>query len=176
MKLRFPVNKIAHWARQYDYPQQEADLIDMVPQVKKCGFLTLGQLLLVARWKSPRSAGRVETNGDDFVRAITGFALQSPNERARIEVLTVLDGVGWPTASVILHFFHPGEYPIMDFRALWSVSVHVPPQYDFPFWQKYVEFCRSVSERAGHDMRTLDRALWAFSARNQPIEGRIENG
>ena len=172
MKLRFPANKIAYWAQQYDYPQQKADPIDMVPQVKKCGFLTLEQLRLVARWKSPRSAGRVETNGDEFVQAITGFSLRTPSERARIEVLTVLDGVGWPTASVILHFFHPEKYPIMDFRALWSVSVDVPPQYAFPFWWKYVEFCRNVAECAGHDMRTLDRALWAFSARNQPVEGK----
>lgn len=33
----------------------------------------------------------------------TRVALSTPSERLRIEVLTLLDGVGWPTASVLLH-------------------------------------------------------------------------
>ena len=32
--------------------------------------------------------------------------LNEKEERLRIEILTLLDGVGWPTASVILHFYH----------------------------------------------------------------------
>jgi len=60
----------------------------------------------------------------------------------------------------------------MDFRALWSVSMEVPPQYDFPFWWKYVEFCRHIAARTGQDMRTLDQALWAFSAQNQAVEAK----
>ena len=93
--------------------------------VRKAGSLNLDKLRAVAQWKAPRSAGRVESNDEGYVTAITGFALQTKCERARIEVLTRLDGVGWPTASVILHFFHCDRYPILDFRALWSVGEEV---------------------------------------------------
>ncbi len=173
MKLRFSEEEIASWADKYDYSLLETelkrlkDLERAIPPAKKCGFLTLDQLRAVARWKSPRSAGRIEGNKDDYVRTITRFAFQTDNERARIEVLTLLDGVKWPTASVILHFFHAEKYPILDFRALWSVGAEVPSQYSFGFWWKYVEYCRAIADGTGHDMRTLDMALWAYSKEKQ---------
>jgi hypothetical protein len=173
MKLQFSPDKIKHWADQYrdkydQGDQEDKDLIAQVPQVRECGFLTLKELRLVARWKSPRSARYIERNDDEYVKAVTGFALQTENERARIEVLTVLDGVCRPTASLILHFFHTAKYPVLDYRALWSVGVEVPAQYDFKFWWEYVECCRGVAAGTHHDMRTLDRALWAYSKENQP--------
>jgi hypothetical protein len=167
MKLQFPIKQIVHWAKQYDYQVQETSLDELVPQVTKCGFLSLDQLRMVARWKSPRSAGHVDSNSDEYAKAVTRFALETGDERARIEVLTILDGVSWPTASVILHFFHNENYPILDFRALWSVGAEPPSQYNFEFWHNYVVFCRELANQTGHDMRTLDRALWAYSKQNQ---------
>ncbi len=37
-------------------------------------------------------------------------------------VLRFLDGVEWPTASTILHFCGARPYPILDYRALWSLG------------------------------------------------------
>ena len=125
---------------------------------------------MVAKWKSARSAPRVLRNSEDYVREVTGFALTARDERARIEALTVLDGVLWPTASVVLHLFHADPYPILDFRALWSVSEKVPVQYTFPFWLRYVHFCRKLAEHHGVGMRVLDRALWQYSNVKQPSE------
>jgi hypothetical protein len=167
MKLRFPENKIVDWAEKYDYFVDEIDLNALVSQVKSNRFLTSENLRTVARWKSPRSAGRVDRNDDDYVKITTGFSLETSNERARIEALTLLDGVLWPTASVILHFFHTENYPILDYRALWSVGAEPPAQYDFEFWLDYVKFCRELSNRTGQNMRTLDQALWAYSKQNQ---------
>ena len=56
---------------------------------------------------------------------------------------------------------------LLDFRAIWSVSLDVPGQYSFDCWQLYVEFCRGVARAADVDMRTLDRALWQYSKENQ---------
>jgi hypothetical protein len=129
--------------------------------------MTKDELRIIAQWKAPRSSGRMENNPEEYVKEITEFALNAATERARIKVLTTLDGVRWPSASVILHFFHKEAYPIMDFRALWSVSLSVPSQYNFGLWWPYVQFCRELSEKAGLDMRTLDRALWQYSKENQ---------
>jgi hypothetical protein len=85
----------------------------------------------------------------------------------RIEVLTLLAGVSWPTASVILHFFHREQYPILDVRALWSLQCDPPGEYDIPFWESYTSSCRSLAQKAGVSMRTLDRALWQYSKENQ---------
>lgn len=70
-------------------------------------------------------------------------------------------------AELILHFFHHAPYPIIDFRALWSVSLEEPAQYSFGFWWPYVEYCREVAEPSGHSTRKLDQALWQYSKENQ---------
>ncbi len=80
----------------------------------------------------------------------------------------MLDGVGWPTASAILHLFHKNKYPLLDFRALWSISIE-NYKYNFNFWWDYVLFTRKISEKNNIDMRTLDRALWQYSKNNQPV-------
>ncbi len=122
---------------------------------------------MIAKWKAPRSAGHVKKNTYKYVKEITSFAFKARDERSRIETLTILDGVSWPTASVILHLFHKEKYPILDFRALWSASISVPPQYRFSFWWPYVEFCRGIAKRNNVDMRILDRAMWQYSKENQ---------
>jgi hypothetical protein len=171
VKLRFPESKIEHWAQKYSYARNEGELLALHEAVRAVGHLNKPQLRLLAQWKSPRSAPYIENNSEGFIREITHFALGTIDERARIEALTLLDGVLWPTASVILHVFHVERYPILDFRALWSVGMEVPSQYTFAFWLPYVKYGRSVAQRNGVTMRVLDRALWQFSNDNQPKGG-----
>jgi hypothetical protein len=166
-RLKFKEKDIVKIASRYQYSISETDLIDLRPKILKRGFITKDELSKIAYWKAPRSAGNVNTNSDEYIREITKFALSTKEERSRIEVLTVLDGVRWPTASVMLHFFHKDPYPIIDFRALWSVSIDVPSKYNFEIWWEYVLFCHKIVERNDVDMRTLDRALWQYSKENQ---------
>jgi len=166
-KLRFNLNDIKAIADRYEYPISENDLLQLRSQVLKCGYLSKDELMKVAYWKAPRSAGHAGKNDEEYVREVSAFAFTAESERARIESLTLLDGVSWPTASVILHLFHADPYPILDFRALWSVSIDVPAQYFFDFWWPYVIFCRKISKATGVSMRTLDRALWQYSKENQ---------
>lgn len=167
MKIKFPETLMTAWAEKYSYSRGEEPLISLRPTIRNKGYLSKSQLRLVAQWKSPRSAGHVEKNSEAFVKEITSFSLNTKDERARIEVLTLLDGVRWPSASVILHLFHEEPYPIVDYRALWSIGLPVPNQYSFIFWWPYVEYCRELAQRNSVSMRTLDRALWQFSKENQ---------
>ncbi len=166
-RLRCRPKELVELARRYAYESDEIDLSELKGAISTRGCLTKNELRSVARWKSPRSSGRMEDNSEEYVREITGVALGSTIERTRIEVLTLLDGVQWPTASVILHFFHRDSYPIVDFRALWSISLDVPSSYKFDFWQMYVGFCRSLARSVNLDMRTLDQALWQYSKEHQ---------
>ena len=167
MKLRFKESKIIQIADRYEYPCEETKLLNLKKVVNSNGYLSKDQLRLVAKWKAPRSAGHVEKNTEKFVKEITAFSFTAKDERARIESLTILDGVSWPTASVILHLFHKEKYPILDFRALWSVTMDVPTQYSYTLWWPYVEYCRDIVKRNNIDMRTLDRAMWQYSKEMQ---------
>ena len=91
-KLRFPPRKIHEIAARYEYALNEDELIALKPVVKKRGYLLKSELAKVAYWKSPRSAGHIQGNSDEFVKEVTGFALKAKTGRARIELLTVLNG------------------------------------------------------------------------------------
>ena len=167
-KLRFNENQINEIASRYEYSINENELSVLHPIVKERGYLIKDELQQIAYWKAPRSAGHIKSNSEEYVEEITGIALKATQERSRIEILTLLDGVSWPTASVILHFCHEDPYPIIDFRAMWSVSLDVPSQYNFATWSCYSEFCKKIAQKNNIDMRTLDRALWQYSKENQP--------
>lgn len=166
-RLKFNPDKIQEFTGRYDFRSSDSEIIRLQKNILGRGYLTKGDLKAVAYWKAPRSSKNVDKNPEQYVEEITGFTLKTSSERARIETLTVLDGVGWPTASVILHLFHTDPYPIMDYRALWTVTLEVPKQYSFDFWWEYVRYCRNIAQEANVDMRTLDKALWQYSKENQ---------
>lgn len=167
--LRFPAREVKRWSEKYDAEGLgDAIATDIGRSASRNGFLTLEQFLALANWKSPRTRPRCKKNSADFVRDVTGASLASKNERLKIEILTLLSGVQWPTASVILHFC-ARDYPILDFRALWSLScVAQPTDYDFNLWWRYCEATRELASQCGVTMRVLDRALWQYSKENQP--------
>lgn len=167
--LRFSPRLIPDWSVEYDYPAADTRPFAIGAAAKSRGHLTRQEFLDLARWKTPRSRKQCERNDPAFIREVTTVALATPSERLAIEVLTLLHGVSWPTASVILHFCSHYRYPILDFRALWSLSCDAQPaDYDYPLWQGYVQFTRKLADKAKVDMRTLDRALWAYSKAHQP--------
>ena len=168
MQLLIPNKDIEYWANRYDYPLSETNLINQKPHIEKQGYLTKNILEELCMWKSPRSAGYMKRNSEEYINEITQISFQSKNERTKIQILTILDGVDWPTASVILHLFANDKYPILDFRALWSINIE-NYKYNFNFWWDYVLFTRELSEKHNIDMRTLDRALWQYSKNNQPV-------
>jgi len=115
-----------------------------------------------------RNKSRHASNEPEFVNEVIRLALApGTSPRLAIETLTLLAGVEWPTASAILHFCHVAPYPILDFRALWSLSTDVPARYAYPFWREYSDFTRGLAERLGVNMRILDRALWKYSEVHQ---------
>jgi hypothetical protein len=161
--LRFPLSELREIAARY--PVVEEPEIEEISRItREQGYYTREGFLRVSRWKGVQARPRREENDEETVREVTRLALTTPIERLRIEALTLLHGVTWPSASVLLHFGHREPYPILEPRALWSFGIERPPEkYDFEFWWAYVLACRAQAEAAGIDMRTLDRALWQFS-------------
>jgi hypothetical protein len=172
--LRFDTEQVGELAARYTVKQTpreretEAQIEEVIAlSVRKKAFYTRTEFLTVCEWKTPRSRSRCASNDQRFIIEATSLALKAESERLRVEILTLLCGVSWPTASVLLHFGHSERYPILDFRALWSLSIEEPKSdYAFPFWWDYVEICRDLALQCGVSMRVLDRALWQYSADN----------
>lgn len=175
MKLRFCDTKIQNLAKRYEEKNQKVfkeakKFQKSKSKVQKDGYIDKDLLERITRWKAGRNI-HADKNCDAYVREITAYALKANNERTKIEVLTCLDGVLFPTASAILHFFHKGRYPILDVRALWSIGFGedeiAKTKYTFSFWWDYVSFCRETAARNDASMRTLDMSLWQYSKENQ---------
>lgn len=172
--LRFPLSEISSLASRYVNEQRDRDRRlteeiekNVFPSYQHKGYLTKQEFLTVCAWKTPRSRLHCESNDDQYIKEISALAMETTSERLRIEVWTLLSGVKWPTASVFLHFGFPDKYPILDFRALWSLQREVPGKYSFDFWDKYVEACQRIAREAGVTMRVLDQALWKYSDLHQ---------
>jgi hypothetical protein len=117
----------------------------------------------VCAWKTVRSRPKVAANSEAAVVDATGRALAATDEAIRITSLLELEGVGVPTASTLLYFAFPDDYPILDVRALESLGVKARSQYPVSFWLGYLAACRQIARDAGVSVRTLDKALWQYS-------------
>ncbi len=164
-KLRLPENKLQYWAdRNHGDPKA---LIAIGEKAKDRGNLIKEEFLKICADKSPRTKSRCASNDADFIREVTRISFGSKHKQITIQSLLMLVGVGWPTASYILHFCAKEEYPVLDFRALWSLSVDKPPVYTFPFWYEYTSFCRDLAKKNQMRLRTVDAALWQYSKEKQ---------
>ena len=114
-------------------------------------------------WKTVRSRPKVAANTEAAVIDASRRALGAADEASRIAALLELVGVGVPTASTLLYFAFPDDYPILDVRALESLGVKPRSTYPVSFWLEYLDACRELSLRAGVSLRTLDKALWQHS-------------
>jgi len=172
-RLRFPTASIPLLAEKYvqELPDRDRRLEDEIekrvfPRYLERGHLTKEEFLAVYKWKTPRTKSRCAKNAEEFIKEVSEIVLKTRSERLRIEILTLLHGVGWPTASVFLHFAFEDRYPILDYRALESLGIK-EPVYDFKLWSDYADFCRKVANLNRVSMRALDRALWKYSEMNQ---------
>lgn len=171
-KLRFPTSKIQYWAGCYLIGDDEKKIeSEIVPKVAHQGYLDKDSFLLVCAWKTPRSKSLCKSNSPEFIEDATRCALSGTGEELKISVLTLLRGVSWPTASVILHWFSKEPYPLLDVRALWSLGIDAQPVYDYDFWLDYTKYCRKLADSSNVSMRVLDRALWQYSKDNQLLSG-----
>jgi hypothetical protein len=166
-RLRFPASSIDRWAGRFSDASDAFIEKEIAPAVRRQGYLTREQFLRIAEWKTVRSRPRCERNEEEYVREVTRAAFATTDERFKIHALRLLEGVEWPTASVILHFCDRGRYPILDVRALWSSGLDGSPSHAFGLWMAYTGFLRGVAAKAGVSMRTLDKALWQYSKEKQ---------
>ncbi len=96
-------------------------------------------------------------------------AASAPPERKLAELIgpnVKLPGVGAPTGSTIIHFFHPETMPIIDVRTvevLHAAGLISTKQRDFEHYEEFRNAIEGISRRCpGLKLRQIDRALFAY--------------
>lgn len=131
-------------------------------------------LKCLSKWKwAGLWANHAHKNTREEVRTITGdaFGMSSDDAkpsseavRRQLRRLCDLVGVSAATGAVLLTFWRPDVYTVMDQRALaslasadlWTGASEANID-DYPI---YLEKCHSISEETGLSLRDTDRALW----------------
>ena len=167
LRLRFPAKEVPYWASRFPGPGEDRALGAIRSRARAHGHLTRADFLTLCAWKSPRSRPRCRENSERDVRALTRAAFASSDEEVKVELLRLLKGVEWATASTLLHVCDTRPYPILDVRALWSVGHARTPHVTMAVWLEYVAITRAIARECGVSMRTLDRALWQYSKEHQ---------
>jgi hypothetical protein len=166
LKLRLNESDILNYAKSWSYSKDEKIVLNLIKPIIKQQFITQDQLITISEWKSDRNTNAAR-NDPAYVKEITKWCFSTKNERAKIEVLNILDGVDWPTASFILHLYHSDDYPVIDVRALWTCNMNPKLRPNYNFWNQYCLFVRGIQDRTGLDMRTIDKGLWQYSKQHQ---------
>ncbi|MFT5424389.1 MAG: hypothetical protein ACI89L_002184 [Phycisphaerales bacterium] len=167
LSIRFPIDQIQKYASEYVY-EDDSGVMEIGAVVRERGWLTFDELAAIAHWKSARITRHIQKNVPEDVTLITRAAFQLEADSARVLTLQALRGVGLPMASVLLHLCHPDPFPVIDYRALWSLRYEKEPPYSIPLWIEYVRVCRELAGQTGLSMRVLDRGLWQYSKVHQP--------
>jgi hypothetical protein len=156
-----------------DTPDTE-QLIERLRVVRRRGYLTKGEFLVICRWKSPRSIRHAMKNSPARIRRQSALALASRSERVRFDALTALDGVGAPTASAILTLTDPRRYGVIDIR-VWQLlfelgSVTTKPGgvgFTFREWHEFLATLRPHAKRLGVSVRCVEYSLFLYHQRAQ---------
>jgi hypothetical protein len=168
-----------YWETSSDKDKREEKEAFDAGRAIRDGDRSLETLKKIVHWKSPRVVHHLETNDQRKIETALDVAVNHTDALNALKELQELKGVAIPVASAILTTIHPDRYTIIDFRALEALD-HF--EHDEAFYIAYLTFCRELSLTAdlneqvdlpgASKLRTLDRALWQWSASKTKAEKR----
>ncbi len=132
-------------------------------EARKRGYLSKDLFVRVGRWKSVRQTPNYESNLEESVRAASADAFAAADDVTALAAMTRLRGVALRTASAILQWMRPTQFPILDVRVVSALGWPEPASWEDPsFYARVSERVRELARDCAIDLRTIDRALWAW--------------
>ena len=163
------------WSRKYDksFGWQAQRERELGSKFRKAKALTLADLTQVVEWKfkeetekKTRILALVTRNDESTINRLSSQALSIPSceDAYRMNCLTLLEGVSPVLVSVILAFFDPKHYGILDV-AVWKALLGNPPP-NLLTTQNYLKLLTAIRKTAAKqnlDVRVIDKALYKKS-------------
>jgi len=150
-----------------DEATAECEFERLLSMARDAGALDQELFVRLARWKSPRPTKYYQRNTPEAIRHATSRAFRAHTDAEAIRALTVLDGVAVRTATALLHWMRPSRYPILDYRVVSALGEAEPRDWnDLDYYSRIAHRIRTIAADLDVDLRTLDRALWAWQKRH----------
>jgi hypothetical protein len=102
-------------------------------------------------------------NTEQAVIESTAAAFGEVDDARALKLVTRLHGVGMAIGSTALTAHDPSRFTVYDDQA--SKSLTAVGYLDRKSWIPYLNGCRDVARDTGHDLRTVDRALFMAKGR-----------
>ncbi len=163
------------WSRKYDkaFGWQVQRERELGAKFRKNKALTCKDLAAIVEWKfkgdeekKSRSLELVARNDEARVSRLTSQALSIPGceDGYRMNCLTLLEGISPVLASIILTFFDPKIYCILDGHTWKALLGNVPP--NMQTTQNYLVLLAVIRKSAAKqnlDVRVIDKAYYKKS-------------
>ncbi len=160
------------WSRKYDkaFGWQAQRERELGAKLRKNKSFAVADLAAVVEWKfkedsekKTRTLSLVTHNEESTVSRLSSQALSIPRceDSYRMNCITLLEGVTPVLASIILTFFDPKQYCILD-AFTWKALLGNPPQNMFSTlnYIKLLEAIRKTAAKQKLDVRVIDKALF----------------
>ena len=159
------------WSKVYDNEIRDAEeenaILDWICRRPEPKYLNKEYFVRLGRWKTPRYSDTRKANQEETIIKVTRQAHQEQNDLRKLRLLLTLNDVGVAVASTILYFMEPDRYAIFDYhvrnalnkKRCWNRGKDDTTK---QAWLEYVDVTRTLAARTGVDLRTLEKALFAY--------------
>lgn len=163
--------EILNWSRKYDeeYPWWVEEEKRVGNKLRQAKTLTKADLAEVVEWKFKELKGRkdrvlrfVRKNEDRAIQQTCGQVFAKSDDSDRIRNLDALHGVGPALASVILTFYDPKQYGVLDIH-VWREFFGNEPSTLFIGCTCYLNLLaelRKIANKYDLDARTVEKAYF----------------
>lgn len=165
--------EILHWLDRYN---KEEDLYntgleeELRANFRKNKFITKENLEKIIEWKfQGRLIGRrkrilnlLTPVKDEFIQKVSKLAFQTEDDEVRLNLLTSIRGVGVALSSVILTFYDPKRYGVVDIHD-WRELYGKEPANMFTNHKHTLKFftkLREIANQTGLTCRDVEKALF----------------
>ena len=167
------VEFVRRWAKVYDDENrghdetEEKAIVDWISKQPEPKCLNKAYFVRLGRWKTFHHDDTRKANPEKTIIEVTRLAYQAQDDVSKLRTVMRLRGVGIAVASTILYFMEPDRYAIFDYhvrdalnkRRCWNRGKDENTE---PAWLEYVHTMRRLAVRIGVDLRSLEKALFAY--------------
>jgi hypothetical protein len=166
-------NEILKWETVYN---KEEELYnpgleeELRTKFQKDKFVTKKDLEEIVKWKFQ---GRLKGRGkrilnllnsveDEFIQQVSKLAFQAEDDKIRLSLLTSIKVVGVALSSVILTFYDPKRYRIIDIHDWQEMFGKEPADLftDYKHTLKFFAKLRKIADETGLTCRVIEKALF----------------
>ncbi len=168
--------EIIFWKNRYD---KEEDLYnkgleeELRKKFRKNNQITKSDLIKIIKWKfqgkllgrQKRILNLLKTVNDSFIRESSRKAFETSEDKRRLELLSSKEmrGIGNALSSVILTFYDPNNYGILDIHVWRGLFDEKEPSDVFSNSEKAIKFfnkLREISLETGFSCRDIEKAYF----------------